>query len=74
VPFAKVPCMMDLIAIIGDSNSAMGGKLLHAACAMKPSAGKEVADAIKESLKVRSMPCSMHAQLLFYKAYMCMIR
>lgn len=29
VPFAKLPCVIDLIAIIGDSNAQLSGKLLQ---------------------------------------------
>jgi hypothetical protein len=65
VPFAKVPCVMDIVTIIGDSNSAMGGKLLHALCAMKQSACKEVADAIRESIKVGTRTLSRTTRLFF---------
>jgi hypothetical protein len=52
VKFARAPQLMDIIAILGDSNAPIATKLLDGFCAVRPGAPKELTECTKLSVKV----------------------
>ncbi len=51
--FLRVPCVMDVISILGDSGVKLSARLLRGLSLLRPSFDKETADALKEAVKVR---------------------
>ena len=50
--FLRVPCVMDVISILGDSGSNLSSRLLRGLSVLRPSFEKETADTLKETVKV----------------------
>ena len=53
LPFLRAPCILDLAAILGQENAPLSARLVKGLYEVKNSFGKEVNDALMESVKVR---------------------
>lgn len=50
--FLRVPCVMDVISILGDHNRSLSARLVSGLCILRPAFAKETADALSETVKV----------------------
>lgn len=52
LPFLRAPCIMDLVTILGEQNALLSARLVKGLYEVKSAFGKEVNDALLESVKV----------------------